>query len=370
MSSRNGASPDTLAAFSRVPAMRDADRTDVSSPARRRLLASFAVAAAPSALAVAMPRAARAAPDRARLDALADEARGVERLHSLVVMHDGEVVLAEAFRGPPPTRAVNVKSVSKSIVAALVGCALERGVVDDVGATLGELVPELVPGAADPRVGALTLASLLSMRAGLERTSGAAYAAWVASDDWVRDALSRPFVDVPDGRMLYSTGNYHVLGAALASLSGRNLHRLARRWLGEPLGIDFAPWTRDPQGRYLGGNEMSLSPLHMARFGELYRLGGRWDGTQVFPERWARESFTPRSISPWSDDGYGYGWFLRAMGETSAAYARGYGGQMVHVLPTERLVVAITSDTTRPARGDGYVGRLHALVERHLAAAT
>jgi len=64
------------------------------------------------------------------IDRLADAASKVERLHAIVVMQRGEVVFAEAFRGPPVAQAVNVKSVSKSVVASLVGCALERGVLD------------------------------------------------------------------------------------------------------------------------------------------------------------------------------------------------------------------------------------------------
>ena len=312
------------------------------------------------------PESPGATPRAGGLDTLADEARGIERLHAIVVMRAGDTVFSEAFRGPPPGEAVNVKSVSKSLVAALLGCALERGVVDGLERTLDELIPSLLPEGADPRVAALTLDDLVSMRAGLERTSGSGYARWIVSDDWLRYVLSRPFVDEPGGRMLYSTGNFHVLGTVLSTLTGASLHTLARRWLGDPLDIDFAPWTRDPQGRYLGGNEMSLSPLAMARVGELYRRDGEWNGTRILPEGWVRESFTARSISPWSDDGYGYGWFARAMGDTLAAYARGYGGQMIHVLPTERLVVAMTSDPWLSARGDGYVEQLHGLVERHL----
>ena len=323
--------------------------------------------ASPAARAPVPERAA--APEAHRLDALADEARAIERLNAIVVMHAGEVLFAEALHGPPPTRAINVKSVSKSLVSALLGCALERGVVDGIDTTLGECVPALIPDEADPRVAAITLGDLASMRSGLERTSGPGYARWIASEDWLRYVLTRPFVAEPGGAMLYSTGNYHVLGVVLATLSGSSLHTLARRWLGDPLDIDFAPWTRDPQGHHLGGNEMSLSPLHMARFGELYRLGGRWRGETVLADGWVRDSFTARSISPWSNDGYGYGWFLRAMGGTMAAYARGYGGQMIHVLPTERLVVVMTSDPWLPARGDGYVERLHGLVETHLVTA-
>ena len=329
---------------------------------RRRFLAGAASAAGLAPLA---PRAFAdvGTPD---LDALADAARRLERLRALVVVREGETVLAEAFRGPAVDVAVNVKSVSKSVVAALVGCALGRGALPGVDATLGELAPELVPDGADPRVAALTLEDLLTMRAGLQRMSGPNYGTWAASDDWVRHALTRPFVAESGGRMLYSTADWHVLGAVLSSVTDRSLLELARAWLGAPLGIGFAPWTRDPQGRYLGGNEMSMSPLEMARFGELYRRGGAWDGEAVLADGWAAESFAPRTVSPWSNDAYGYGWFLRDMDGATAAYARGYGGQLIHVVPSAGLTVAITSDTARAARGDGYVDALHGLVQGHL----
>ena len=300
------------------------------------------------------------------IDRLADAASKVERLHAIVVMQRGEVVFAEAFRGPPVAQAVNVKSVSKSVVASLVGCALERGVLANVDATLGELAPKLLPANADPRVAALSVQDFLTMRIGLERQSGRNYGRWAASDDWVRYALLQPFTAEPGGRMLYSTAGWHVLGALLSEVTGNSLLSLTREWLGKPLGIEFAPWTRDPQGRFLGGNEMSMSPLEMLRFGELYRLGGQWDNKRVMAEQWVSQSFTPRTISPWSNDAYGYGWFLRPLGSHYVAYARGYGGQLIHVIPEAGVVVAMTSGTSRPARSGGYMTTLHSLVENDL----
>lgn len=304
-----------------------------------------------------------------RLRALRYDALRLKRLRSLVVMHKAQLVFAEAFSGPPLKSAVNIKSVSKSLVAALVGCAIERGVIPNVSMTLGEAIADLLPARADPRVASLTVENLLTMQAGLQRTSGPNYGTWVASDDWVRYVLSRPFVAEPGGRMLYSTGDWHVLGALLSRLSDASLLELSREWLGKPLDIDFAPWTRDPQGRFMGGNEMSLSPFHMARFGELYRLGGVWNEQQVMSDNWVAQSFTARTRSPYSGDDYGYGWFLRQTGDTGFAYARGYGGQFIHVLPAERMTVAMTSDWSRSARGGVYTEQLHALVSNHLSSA-
>jgi CubicO group peptidase (beta-lactamase class C family) len=314
---------------------------------RRAVLGGLAAALAP-----------RRGPAAVTPGTLADRARGMERLRTLAVAKGGEVVFAEAFRGPPPDRPVNVKSVSKTIVAALTGAAVDRGAVPGVRATLGEVAPRLIPRGADPRVRAIAVEDMLTLRMGVERTSGAGYGPWVESRDWVAHALTRPFVDEPGGAFLYSTGTTHVLGATLAEATGRSLLDLARDWIGRPLGVEIPAWTRDPQGRYLGGNEMALSPLALLRFGEAYRTGG---GGIVSPG-WVQASWTPRTRSPFSGHDYGYGWFLFAPAGEPAAYARGYGGQMLYVLPRAGLTVAITSDPTIPARSEGYTGDLHALL--------
>ncbi len=293
-------------------------------------------------------------------------ARKQDRIKSVVISLEGTIVLGSAFRGPEIDRAVNIKSVSKTVVATLLGVARQRSLISSLDQTLGELAPELLPPDAGNRVDSLTLRDLVTMRAGLDRTSGRAYGVWVNSDNWIHHVLSRPFVDEPGGRMLYSTGDTHVLGAVLSQLTGHSLLKLANDWLGKPLGIDFAPWTRDPQGYYLGGNEMSLSPLHLVKLGELYLKNGVIDGRQLLDTNWVQEAFTPYTHSVYSGDGYGYGWFLRDLAGIAAAYARGYGGQVLHVLPSMSLAVAITSDENRRARSNGYMGVLHDLVAREL----
>ncbi len=265
---------------------------------------------------------------------------------------------AEALRGPSVRTPVNVKSVSKTVVAALAGIAIARGELPGVSATIGEVAPRLIPRDAERGVADITVEDLVTLRAGLERTSGGNYGAWVSSADWVADALGRPLVAEPGGQMLYSTGSTHVLGAILSEVSGQSLLALARERLGGPLDIEIPPWTRDPQGRFMGGNEMALSPLALIRFGEAYRAGLG----DAIPEGWAEASWMPRTRSRFSGDAYGYGWFLREMGGHRAAYARGFGGQMLWVVPSLGLTVAATSDPSRPARSEGHAGALHALV--------
>lgn len=132
------------------------------------------------------------------------------------------------------------------------------------------------------------------------------------------------------------------------------------------MGIEVPAWTRDPQGRYLGGNEMALTLEAMVRFGEMYRSAGRFGGVQVLSAEWVQQSFMQRTRSFFSGLDYGYGWFLGEAAGARYALARGYGGQIICVAPDLELTLAITSDPLRPARSGGYFGDLQGLIEQQI----
>ncbi|MDZ4371253.1 MAG: serine hydrolase [Phenylobacterium sp.] len=306
-----------------------------------------------------------------------ETAGALPRLRSLVVLRHGETLAADRFNGGPPLdRPVNIKSASKSVLSALVGVAIARGVLTGADQRVLSVLKADAPARPDPRLETLTVGHLLSMQAGLDRTSGANYGRWVTSPNWVRYALSRPFVDAPGGRMLYSTGSSHLLSAMLTRAAGRSTLALARDWLGGPLGVTIPPWPTDPQGIYFGGNDMLLSPQALARFGELYRLGGRIGDREIIPAGWIEASWTPRTVSPWSGQRYGYGWFLARMGAAGAGdgevgegravrFGWGYGGQMVYVAPELQMTVVMTSDAGA-AREGGHIQSLHRLMAEGL----
>lgn len=283
----------------------------------------------------------------------------LERSRTVIAAIAGETVTERTFAGPPPGQPVNVKSLSKTFIAALVGAAVQRGVFDGSEQPIVELLGPRVPAEAPARIGRVTVGHLLSMQAGLERTSGDNYGAWVTSDDWVADALSRPFVAEPGGPMLYSTGNSHILSAALTEASGRSALALARAWLGEPLGITVPAWQQDPQGIYFGGNNMRLSPRALIDLGELYRNDGVVDGERILPKGWVETSWQPRGQSQYHDDHYGYGWFVGELAGKAVYYGWGYGGQLLYVVPSLELTVALTSDPRPPVERGGYVERVH-----------
>lgn len=330
-----------------------------------KYIASFIVRAAVGLLAAILLAPLPASAAGERIIAAADR---VDRLHSLLVLHDGQSLVEHVRAGPGLDQPANIKSVSKTVLSALAGIAIDQGLIEGPDQPLYQLLGERFVSAEDrPELRAITFGQALSMQTGLDSTSGRNYGRWVASPDWVAHVLSRPLVDRPGGRMIYSTGDTHLVSAALTEASGRSTHALAQEWLGRPLNVRIPPWLTDPQGIYFGGNDMHLSPRALARFGELYRLGGRLNGERLISAEWIERSWTPNGRSPWTGDDYGYGWFITRIGGHQAYYGRGFGGQALFVIPDAALTVVVTSNPNPPSPGGGQFRQIIALVEVILA---
>jgi CubicO group peptidase (beta-lactamase class C family) len=153
----------------------------------------------------------------------------------------------------------------------------------------------------------------------------------------------------------------------LTRASDRSTYDLAQEWLAQPLGIRIPPWPRDPQGIYFGGNDMLMSPVDLATFGEMYRNGGVANGRQVVPRDWIEASWQPFSTSPYGGD-YGLGWFVSGVGRHPLYYAWGYGGQMLFILPDLQLTVVMTSDTD-VERGSAHLNDLRDLLANYIVPA-
>ncbi|MCK0196084.1 beta-lactamase family protein [Ancylobacter sp. 6x-1] len=293
-----------------------------------------------------------------------DDASALEPLRTVIVAREGAILAERAYRGASTARPTNIKSASKVIVTALAGIAIERGLLTGVDQPIAPLLAADLPppDRRDPRLARIALGDLLSMQAGLDRLSGPNYGRWVSSRNWVRSALAQPFAAEPGGDMLYSTASTHLVSAILTRVSGRSTLELARAWLGPVPGFSIASWSRDPQGIYLGGNEMAMTPRSLLAFGELFRACGRTpDGRQVVPESWVEACWTPRTASRFTGDAYGYGWFLRTLAGREVRYGWGYGGQMLYVVPEAKMTIVMTSATDQPSARTGYRDELHAL---------
>jgi CubicO group peptidase (beta-lactamase class C family) len=277
---------------------------------------------------------------RSALDPALTAARELPRLHSLLVSQRGTIIFEHYFNGHRETTPANVKSVSKSVIAALVGIAVDRKLL-----SLDQPIAKYFPDLPEAK-GAITIEDLLTMRSGLESTSSRNYGAWVQSSNWVRHALAKPVVAEPGTQMIYSTGNSHILSAILTKATGKSTVQFAQESLAKPLGFSLAPWARDPQGIYFGGNEMVMTPRQMLAFGEMYRNAGQVNGRQIVSKKFVEDTFEPRGRSRISGREYGFGWWIREMAGRKAYYAWGFGGQYIVLVPSLDLTVVSTSAAT------------------------
>ncbi|TGN57636.1 class C beta-lactamase-related serine hydrolase [Paracoccus liaowanqingii] len=336
---------------------------------KRRTLILTAAAALPL---LAAPRTAQAS-----LQPLLAEARGLAPLRAIALWRDdggqGSELAAEGYHGFTPDSPTNIKSASKSVVSALTGIAIGQGLLESADQPIAPLLRADLPADPDPRLARVTLGNLLSMQAGLERQSGQNYGRWVNSPNWVRSALAAPFTQDPGTRMQYSTASTHLVAAILTRVTGRPLLDVAGDWLGPIPGFRITGWDRDPQGIYLGGNQMAMTTRSLLAFGAMYARGGQAGGRQIVPEAWIAQSWQRRTSSIFSGQGYGYGWFLGQMAGREVRYGWGYGGQMVYVFPATRrqpaLAMAMTSDPDLPSGRTGHRDDLHRMAERLAAAA-
>jgi CubicO group peptidase (beta-lactamase class C family) len=305
-------------------------------------------------IAVAQPTSAQATVGKPvpSLEAAAKAASELPRLKSLLVSHKGSLILERYYNGAQASQPANIKSASKSVIAALVGIAVSKGLIKSVDQPIGDFFPELAKD-KEPRKREITIADLLTMRSGLESTSGRQYGAWVQSRNWVRYVLAQPLIDEPGTRVEYSTGTSHLLSAILTTATKKSTWQFAQEELAKPLGFTLARWLQDPQGIYFGGNEMLMTPRQMIRFGELYENNGRVGDRQLIPAQWVERADDAVGRSRWgSDREYGYGFWIRDFGRHKSYYAWGYGGQFIFVVPDLDLVVVTTSraDVSRERR--------------------
>jgi len=165
------------------------------------------------------------------------------------------------------TMANCLKSVSKSVLSALVGLAIEDGLLRGPDQRVSELLPAYYAKPSEPRLGRTSIHHLLTMTGGQPWTDPTHLGPMFRSPDWVDHVAGLPFEAEPGARWTYNTGLTHVASALLTEETGEPTHTYARRRLFEPLGISVTRWDRDLQSRDFGGAEVWMRPRDMARFG-------------------------------------------------------------------------------------------------------
>ncbi len=273
-------------------------------------------------------------------------------INSMLISQHEEIIGEEYFRRMHAGRGHNIKSASKSVLSILVGIAIEKGYLEGVDQTIEEFFPEYFDSNPDPVKASVTIGDLLTMRSGLASTSRGHYGRWVTSRNWIMYALNRPLEGTPGVDRIYSTGNTHLLSVIITRASGMSTLRFANRYLFGPMDIRVTGWDRDPQGYYLGGNNLALYPRDMIKIGQLMMDMGVYQGEQLVSGEWIKESIEPVTGRQIDNDNYGYLWFRRMSGDFHKVYAFGNGGQYIMILPELDAVISVTTqnETSEPTR--------------------
>lgn len=289
--------------------------------------------------------------DAALPEQLRKKLRGNPRLLSLGIVRHGQLVFEHYHEDVGKDSLINVASVTKSVLALLVGIAIEKGVLASVDQPLTDFFPELQQEGVDPASRGLTLRHLLSMSSGWEGTPEDLPPA----DPLL--ALKRKIVLEPGGTFQYDNVSSHLIGIALSRAAGRSLEAFAGEHLFTPLGIERFVWGRDFQGRTQGWHMLQVTLRDMLKFGQLVLRKGDWQGHRVVSAGWIDEMLTQRNAGgPHSFLPYGYQWYLsRTPDKRHVAFMGiGYGGQLLYLVPALDTVIAVTHTRDRRARNEDF----------------
>jgi CubicO group peptidase (beta-lactamase class C family) len=285
--------------------------------------------------------------------------------HSVVVVRNGAVVYEAYFSGldrrwpqqhwrePLQNMSHDVstvhdlQSVTKSVVALLVGIALDRGIIKNVDAPLLPFFPEYAD-LRSPERDRISLRDLLTMRAGLnwQLKPYLSMARRVdAAPDPYRVVLEQPMVAEPGGIWRYNNGAGELVGGVVQKATGRQLDQFAKDVLFEPLGITDWEWGRMASGDPGASWGLRLRPRDLAKIGQLVLEGGLWRGLRIVSAHWIEEMTAPQITKP--DFSYGYLWWRGQSSIEGRAIewvgGRGWGGQCLSVIPSLAMVIVVTA---------------------------
>jgi CubicO group peptidase (beta-lactamase class C family) len=284
-----------------------------------------------------------------------------ETLYGLLVIKNGHLVGEKYFHVGAVDREDNRQSVTKSVVSALVGIALEQGCLSSLDQKMMAFFPERANQVQDLRKNGITIRHVLQMRAGYPwEESDPALWEGLISGNYLPLIVHFPLVRDPGTGFDYSNLSSHILAIIVARACDTDLKSYAQEHLFSPLGAEVGFWQRDRDGYYLGFTEIELTARDMAKFGQLYLDGGEFGGNQVIPAGWVDESLAIYSEDAWRyrvgknwrDSGYGYQWWSIRAGDHRYNLAWGHGGQQIALVDELDMVVVATADPLYAQTGD------------------
>jgi CubicO group peptidase (beta-lactamase class C family) len=297
----------------------------------------------------------------------------VGQIRSLIIIRDGFLVTEQHFNSQGEKRPIF--SVTKSIGSALLGIAGHQGAELDLQASILDYLPQYNNVPNQGQVGLITLHDLLTQRHGYRwdewstpftSPANPVYQ-MMGTQDWYRTATGWSVLTIPDQIFAYSSGHSSLMSPILQNLTGQGVYAFAQAELFNPMDITDTDWnvfdprspnqgiTTFPQDLEPLGFGLWMKPIDLAKFGELYRLNGVWQGERLLSADWIAQSvlrFSDGNTDPqvFSSEysGYGYQWWVTRLTDDlnrsfDMYYANGFGRQYVFVIPSLNTVIVSTA---------------------------
>jgi CubicO group peptidase (beta-lactamase class C family) len=272
-------------------------------------------------------------------------------LKGIVIVRDGHLVSERYFNSDSAETLHDIRSATKSITSLLMGIAIQQGLVHGVNDSIALYLPVLPKDGKEK----ITVKDLLNMRSGLDAddedpASPGNENTLDQSTDWMRTVYAVPMKRAPGTQYRYCSINAFLTGAIVENASHMALDQFAKINLFEPLGIEKYSWRHVPTARTTGQGNLSITTRDEAAIGELMLNDGVVNGRRVLAHDWVEQSLAKQVAISDSDpyaDYYGYMWYRKAEAvgdhKVEVHFASGNGGNKIYIVPSLRMVVAITS---------------------------
>ena len=277
------------------------------------------------------------------IDAINDMEKTGTEVHSLLI-YAGDAVIFEGHYAPYDRHMTHtLHSLTKAVTNIAVGM-----LVADQRLSLTDRAIDFFPECAglndDPRMAAMTVENLLTMRNGHGRMiSGNEWRPIQSS--WIKKFFEEPIVHNPGEVFQYSSGNSYILSAIVQRVTGETTHHFLEKRLFQPMGIRNLTWDVSPDGVNPGGNGLCMTAEDLLKLGVLFLHGGVWEGGRLVDESWVDRCFGRVDRKPLPDGrSYGFHWWDLGYGYL----AGGAFGQFVCVIPELDVVIAATQGTNVP----------------------
>jgi len=263
---------------------------------------------------------------------------------SVVVIRHGYITYERYYSGGPNDPRP-IWSATKAILSALVGIAIQQGQLKSLDQKMMDFFSEYTYKAAKEAYD-ITIRHLLTMSDGL---------AGNLQDVFLSSMLSSPVRRNPGKVFTYNCVSPQIISMIISKSTGMNALVFGKKHLFAPLGMSSVIWGGE-YGDTRGCYGMALTPRDLAKFCYLFLNMGVWEGRQVVPADWVKESTRSQIMVPRDDkykssvgkyyiDRYGYYWWVRPKKAHPAYIAWGFGGQLGYVIPDlDCMVVIATTD--------------------------